>query len=137
MKGLSIFFIIVILIFSCSKNGKSELEPKTLLLGKWEADYKVFENDTTFYIVGSSTPCAYAILDLEYNSGFEFSSESTGDLIWCGENKGQYFDWNYEIPNLEFGFNAIMSTLKVSDLSETSMYLYREDLETTWHLVKK
>lgn len=97
-KYLSIITIMVI-ILSC---GKDEITTPNLeeqqLIGRWEAiEYSWVnqEGDREYYTFGPNGDfeAEYSI-GIDYSSGFELMTDNRLDLIWYGENKGQFFLWN-------------------------------------------
>lgn len=92
------------------------------LPGSWEAEYSVrADGDTTFYMAGSVSPCAYILLEGDYNSGFELTDDGKGELIWCGRNKEQFFTWSYDKNVMTVHFGDLISTYSITDLRESSM----------------
>lgn len=115
-----VLLLISFIFLSC--NREDVIDPQ--LIGKWEAKYSFSINsDTTFYQKGTQFPCAYAILPYDYNSGFELIDESTGDLIWCGGNKSDFFKWSYKDQILEVEYEDSFYEIFIDERTNNSMQI--------------
>ena len=112
--------LMLALLWACKK----DLDWAGQLEGRWEAAYLIDQNqDTLFYEAGSVFPCAYAVLPFEYNSGFELSSDQSGDLIWCGALKKQFITWSYQDQTVEVNFLDKRSSFSIEKIEEDGMLI--------------
>ena len=126
-------FLSLIVLFahsSCKKRKSKAIEKK--LFGKWEAVYSIRGDDTVFYEEGSTFNCAYAVVNLDYSSGFELRDNFKGDLIWCGINKDQELEWSYRSSNSELTVKEVETgdedKVIVLDLTHSTMEVLSENI---------
>lgn len=136
MKTVLFTIAVVGLCWSCSKTTEPSVDGKSALLGKWEAEYQVRLNDTTYYGVAENPECAYALLEFDYSSGYELQTESKANLIYCGQNKEQNFTWGYKDNTLVFNENGKAYNFKVSDQTNDNMTIYSEQKGFTYYMKK-
>lgn len=117
-------------LIACEK-GPSPLET---LQGRWEAAYLIYPGQDTFFYENDPGLCAYSVFSFEYNSGFELSEDLQGDLIWCGSNKEQYFNWSYDEGELSVIFNGQEYSHAIEELTPDSMIFRIDD---GYYLMKK
>ncbi|WP_162051345.1 hypothetical protein [Pontibacter pamirensis] len=132
MNRITLMLVALIFIYACRK----EESVKPNFIGKWEAEYLVQLNgDTIFYQEGSLWPCAYAVLPFEYNSGFELTDKTSGELIWCGRKKGQFFTWSHENNAFKFDFDNEEYVISVENITNNSMQIFTHQGEK-YHMRK-
>lgn len=125
MTKIALLFAMFIIISACEKADPVSPDPVNPdFIGKWEAAYSIRSNsDTMFYKEGTDFACAYVVIPGEYNSGFEFTDEANGELIWCGTNKGQFFSWSYEKDVMKFNFLSKEHEFPIERLAENAMFI--------------